>query len=55
MFRLMACGTDDAFAFDLDRSRQRLACTAPAVQLVLQYSMLVPLATPSSPSGDGTR
>lgn len=44
LWRLVTCGPDDAFAFDLDRTRRRAAGSAPAVQLVFQYSMLVPVA-----------
>ena len=51
LFRLVACSPEDAYAFDLDRTAQRAACTAPAVQLVLQYSMLV--ARQGSADGSG--
>lgn len=42
----MACGPGDALAFDLARSGRRAACAAPAAQLVLQYSLLVPGPAP---------
>lgn len=55
LFRLPCCAPDDAFAFDLDRSPQRLACGAPAVQLVVQYSVLLPAPTPEGGPPDGSR
>lgn len=52
LWRLVACGPDDALAFDLARSGRRAACAAPAAQLVLQYSLLVPgAAPPGAPPG----
>ncbi|KAL4424007.1 hypothetical protein ABPG75_001308 [Micractinium tetrahymenae] len=55
LFRTPCCSADDAFAFDLDRSPQPLACAAPAVQLVVQYSVLLPAPAAEGKPADGSR
>lgn len=44
LWRLVACSPYEAFTFDLARTSRRAACAAPAVQAVMQYSLLVPSA-----------
>ncbi len=41
LFRVVACGPQDAFAFEMDRTEQRFG-GAPVVQLVVQYSVVLP-------------
>lgn len=53
LWRLAACGPEDAFAFDLERTPRRASGSPPAVQLVLQYSMLVPAPVPAAAAGGG--
>lgn len=55
LWRLVGCGPEDAFAFNLGRTTQRAACAAPAVQLVLQYSMLVPALPAAEGEAPGSR
>lgn len=51
LWSLVACGPDDALSFSLDRSSARASCTAPVVQLVIQYSQLVPVAPAAGGGG----
>lgn len=53
LFRLVACGPEDAFAFEMDRTEQYSSGAAPAVQLVLQYSMLLPASPAAGEEQEG--
>lgn len=48
LYRAVACTPGDAFAFELDRNERQDSGAPPAVQLVLQYSMLLPAAAAAS-------
>ncbi|KAI3432284.1 hypothetical protein D9Q98_003844 [Chlorella vulgaris] len=53
LYRAVACTPGDAFAFELDRNERQDSGAPPAVQLVLQYSMLLPAAAAGQEQAGG--